>query len=524
MNKKDKITKGIQPNKQYSEELYKTTLKSIGDAVIAIDNEEKISFMNPVAESLTGWTVEEAISQPLLEVFNIVNEETREFVENPFDVVMRTGVTVGLANHTVLIAKDGKEIPIADSGAPIKDREGNIIGVVLVFRDVTDERKAQQLVKEAQEYADSIIRTVRDPLIILDEDLRVISASHSFYQNFEVTSEETIGQLLYDLGNKQWDIPKLRELLKEILPKNTVFNDYEIEHNFKDLGQRTMFLNARRLYREANQTQMILLAIEDVTERMKIEKELQLHRDNLENIVEERTKELQVVQERLIRKEKLAIVGQLASGISHELRNPLGVINNSAYYLQMKLEDADEKIKKHLDILQKEITRSNTIITDLLTFAKVRSLELTDINVNTALTEVLVYSNIPENISVEKYFETDIPLVQLDAEQIHGAFLNLITNAVQAIEDSGKIVIKTAIVEDSIEIRITDTGVGIEEENLEIIFEPLYTTKAKGIGLGLSIVKETISEHMGSIKVESKVGKGTTFTIRFPLKASLEES
>ena len=115
-------------------------------------------------------------------------------------------------------------------------------------------------------YAESIVATVREPLLVLDADLKVVSANRSFYQTFKVSPEEAQGQLLYDLGNRQWGIPKLRELLEEVLPKNTSFNDFEVEHDFETIGRRIMLLNARRIYREANKTQMILLAIEDITE------------------------------------------------------------------------------------------------------------------------------------------------------------------------------------------------------------------------------------------------------------------
>jgi two-component system CheB/CheR fusion protein len=151
---------------------------------------------------------------------------------------------------------------------------GNAIeGLVVTIVDVTEEKKAAQEVakakaaQEAREYAESIVATVREPLVILDADLRVISANRAFYQTFQVTPEESERQLLYELGNRQWDIPRLRELLEEILPQNTTFEDFEVEHDFPTIGKRSMLLNARRLYREANKVEMILLAIEDVTER-----------------------------------------------------------------------------------------------------------------------------------------------------------------------------------------------------------------------------------------------------------------
>jgi RNA polymerase sigma factor (sigma-70 family) len=134
--------------------------------------------------------------------------------------------------------------------------------------------RAEEALREALAYAESIVQTVRQPLVVLDADLRVVSANRSFYQTFQVRPPETRGRLIYDLGNRQWDIPKLRELLEEILPKNTLFEDFEVDHQFEQIGRRTMLLNARRIYREANRTQMILLAIEDITDRQRAQEEL----------------------------------------------------------------------------------------------------------------------------------------------------------------------------------------------------------------------------------------------------------
>src|SRR4030043_24196 len=126
-------------------------------------------------------------------------------------------------------------------------------------------------IQDALKYTESIINTVHNPLIILYEDLRVALANRSFYQAFKVKPKETEGQLIYDLGNRQWDIPKLRELLEDILPKTTSFDDFEVEHDFPGIGKRIMLLNARRVYLEANRTKLIILTIEDITERKKIE-------------------------------------------------------------------------------------------------------------------------------------------------------------------------------------------------------------------------------------------------------------
>src|SRR5918992_799142 len=226
-----------EPQELYEQrEWLRVTLASIGDAVITTDSQGRVSFLNPTAEALTGWTQEDAAGQPLEAVFAIVNEETRTTVENPVIRSLREGLVVGLANHTLLIAKDGTERPIDDSAAPIRNAQGQIAGCVLVFRDITERRQAERQMQDALAYADSIIATVWEPLLVLDAELRVQRANRSFYQTFGVTEAETVDRLVYELGNGQWNIPQLRELLEDVLPQNYAFEDFEVEHDFPVIG------------------------------------------------------------------------------------------------------------------------------------------------------------------------------------------------------------------------------------------------------------------------------------------------
>ena len=154
---------------------------------------------------------------------------------------------------------------------PYRTTENRIEGAVLTWIDINALKRSLEQVKESRDYAEAIVETVREPLIVLDENLHVKTANRSFYQTFQTSPGETEGRLIYELGNNQWDIPELRKLLEEILPKNTSFQDLEIEHEFPAIGRRTMRLNARRIAQRGNGTQMILLAIEDVTERKRME-------------------------------------------------------------------------------------------------------------------------------------------------------------------------------------------------------------------------------------------------------------
>jgi PAS domain S-box-containing protein len=252
-------------------EWLRVTLSSIGDAVITTDADGGVTFLNPVAESLTGWTQAEAAGVRLEGVFRIVNEESHRAVEGPTLRALRDGVVVGLANHTLLIARDGTERPIDDCAAPIRNEQGIVAGVVLVFRDITGRRRQEREVHDALAYAEQIIAALPEPLVVLDEGLNVKTANSSFYRAFQVSKGETEDRSFCDLGNGQWDEPRLRTLLQEVIPHDRPIQDFEVEHDFPTIGRRSMLLNARPFGLRDDRPGRILLRIEDVTERRRAE-------------------------------------------------------------------------------------------------------------------------------------------------------------------------------------------------------------------------------------------------------------
>ena len=194
----------------------------------------------------------------------------------------------------------------------------------------------RRTVTRSQEYAESIINTIREPLIVLDQDLRVLSVSRSFYEVFKVKPEETVGQLIYDLGNKQWDIPKLRELLETILPQKATFDNYQVEHDFATIGRRIMLLNARQIHRVLGKERIILLAIEDITERREIENGLEKAHEELKALATE--------LERVAR-----VKSEFLANMSHELRTPLNSINGFSEVLYDEtFGPLNEKQKKYV--------------------------------------------------------------------------------------------------------------------------------------------------------------------------------
>jgi PAS domain S-box-containing protein len=270
-------------------------------------------------------------------------------------------------------------------------------------------------------------------------------------------------------------------------------------------------------------------AITDITDLKRAEEALKEYSGQLEEKVEERTRELQDAQERLVYKEKLAVLGQLAGGMSHELRNPLGAIKNAAYFLNMALEKPEPEVKEAVEILEREVRTSEKIINSLLGFAQRKPPTLRKLKINDVLKETLSRTPVPDlpaapnaaqagKVQVVCHSDETLPTILADSEQLSQAFGNLIFNAIQAMTEGGQLTIKTKAENPKwVTVSIADTGVGIPREKLVKIFEPLFTTKAKGIGLGLALTKTLVEGHGGTIEVESEEGKGSTFIVRLPI-------
>jgi signal transduction histidine kinase len=251
---------------------------------------------------------------------------------------------------------------------------------------------------------------------------------------------------------------------------------------------------------------------------IELEQSLKLYYQQLEEMVESRTRELEQAQEKLVRSERLAAVGELASGVGHELRNPLNVIRNCVYLINMSLDgNSNAEVVDTLKLLDLQVDLSNKIVTDLLDFTRVKQPARSVVNLNNLVKERVLWVSIPGQIETKFDMQEEAPQIFVDGEQVGRAFTNIINNAVQSMKNGGELRISTGINDNGAWIKFTDTGCGIPPENLYKIFEPLFTTKPKGIGLGLAISKRMVEQNNGEIEVESTVGTGTTFTLRLPL-------
>ena len=263
--------------------MFEDIINASVDAMVIADEDLKVLLWNPSAEKIFGYKEKEMIGRRFPDL--IIPEKNRERAVKKFGMAVRTGTLshMGKIVPTEGLRKDGSRFPLEHT-ISMFETNGEA-RFVAILRDMSGQEAVKRALQRSAGLTENIIDTVRDPLLVLDADLRVVSATHSFCQTFKVSQEETKGQLLYDLGNRQWDIPKLRDLLEEILPENTVFNDYEIEHEFEHIGKRIMLLNARQTYTEASRTQQILLAIEDVTEQILAKRVANKAKEYAESIV-----------------------------------------------------------------------------------------------------------------------------------------------------------------------------------------------------------------------------------------------
>jgi signal transduction histidine kinase len=266
---------------------------------------------------------------------------------------------------------------------------------------------------------------------------------------------------------------------------------------------------------------------EELLARVKLHLELSQLRTGLEQMVAERTHELRDAQEKLVRQEKLAVLGQMAGSVGHELRNPLSIIKNAVYYLKLVQPDANDKVKEYLDIITSEIGNSDKIISDLLDFARPSSNERQTVAVFELVRQTLERFPAPPAVQVTLDIPEGLPPVYADLLQLTQVLGNLVINACQAmaspagmgsqssatLPEGGKLTLSASTQGDMIEIKVQDTGAGIPPENMSKLFEPLFTTKAKGIGLGLAVSQKLVEANGGWIEVQSEAGQGSVFTV-----------
>jgi signal transduction histidine kinase/class 3 adenylate cyclase len=378
----------------------------------------------------------------------------------------------------------------------------------------------EKVLREALDYIDlagRIVDTIGEPMVVLDKDLRVVWAIPSFYQTFKVTPEETEGQFLYDLGNHQWDIPRLREMLEKIIPQDASFDDFEIEHDFPDIGHKAMRLIAKRIKQREGKSHLILLAIEDITTRKQAQQTLMRAHAELEERVKDRTAELLQKTQELSRSN--AELEYFAHVASHDLKEPLIVVSGFLNLLSRRYADKlDDKAKDFISKALDASIRMQKLIDDLLIFSRASAggKEFKPTDCNLVLDQVL--NDLQPAIAESRahIIRDPLPAVMADSVQLGRVFQNLIGNALKYRADRPlQVHIGSERLDNELRIFVKDNGIGIETKNLKQIFEMFERLDSgknhPGTGMGLAICKKIVEHHGGRIWAESEPGKGSTF-------------
>ena len=506
----------LEQDLRKSREWFATTLRSIGDGVMTTDAEGLIVMMNHVAEELTGWTQEEALNQPLDKVFCIINEITRKPCESPVKKVIETKEIIGLANHTVLVSKDGREIPIFDSGAPILTNDGETLGIVLVFQDDTERRASQKIIEESEKKYRSIIEYSTDHIFMINLD-GVFLSSNNRTQLFALPgkNEDVAGKSLANMY-----APKVKNLyeqrIKEVVETlSPVCFEYEFKNRNGDLlyYQDTLYPIFQN-----NKLWAIGGICHDATEIKHIQKEEEHLRQKLQQA------------------QKMESIGQLAGGIAHDFNNILYPIMG---FTQLSRDDLpkDHPVQENLTDILDGAKRARDLVKRILLFSrqKKQKLEFEDLKPVIKECHKLLRASIPTNIDLTLDLCEEDYNVLCNESEIHEILLNLCTNSYHAIvDDHGKITIglqkKSPPVDldlppgEYICLIVSDNGVGIPEKIRDKIFEPYMTTKdiGKGSGLGLAVVYGIVKDYKGGIHVESAPNTGTEFNIFLPIASKVE--
>jgi PAS domain S-box-containing protein len=476
-------------------------LASIGDAVIVTDEKGQVAFLNGVAEALTGWSAAEAKQQPLSRVFRIINERTRASVENPVEKVLQSGAVQGLGNHTVLLSKDGREVPIDDSAAPVRTADGRIGGVVLVFRDITERRRAD--LRAA--WLASIVECSDDAIITKRIDGRVMSWNSAAERLLGYTAAEMIGQPITKIVP-----PELHEEEQHIIER--LRNGERIEH-----------LDTVRLTKDGQRIDLSITISPlkdsegEIVGASKIARDLRARKE-LEG---------RLLEEHRLKDEFLAM-------LAHELRNPLAPIRTASEILGRAPADAAPS-KLAVATIKRQVAHLTRLVDDLLDISRITQgrIQLQCDPIDLASVVAQAVETVEPQLRAKQHRFSVVVATGYEPLYVNGDFArlvqcvgNILSNAAKFTDLHGEISLRTRAENSDAIVEISDTGVGIAPELLPKIFDLFVQSERTldraegGLGIGLAIVKRLVEMHGGTVIGKSPgLGMGSTFVIRLPRAA-----
>ncbi len=481
------------------------TLASAGDALVVTDSDGRIVFLNPIAEEVLGWRGDEVRGRPLHEVFRIFNEFTREPVEDPAVKVMASGKVVGMANHTVLVARDGREVPIDDSAAPVRDDEGRTQGVVLLFRDVSERRSVERRLATQAALAEQAL----DAIFARDLERKIVFWNRAAERLYGWPREEAIGRVPHEL--LQTVFPQPVDAIERAVLENGLWEG-ELTHTCRD-GRIVIEESRHVVVRDDDGGARLILEINrDITARRRAEDE----------------------RERALREARDAnrLKDDFLSTLSHELRTPLNAILGWAHILQQSSLDEDTQ-RRALRTISRNAEAQNQLIADVLDVSRIVSgkMRLSVESVDLSRLAADACDSVrpaaeAKGITLRQAIEGPSLWVSADPDRVQQILWNLLSNAIKFTPRGGEVRLEVAITDSRARISVVDTGIGIPADFLPQVFERFAqrdgsTARAHGgLGLGLAIVRHLAESHGGTVTAQSAgENQGATFTVLLPVRA-----
>jgi PAS domain S-box-containing protein len=511
------------------QEWFRVTLASIGDGIIACDPEGRVTYMNPVAETLTGWSNDHSQGRAFADVFHIVNETTRQRVDNPVELVIRSGRILGLGNHTVLISRDGIERPIADSAAPILDDTGRVLGVVLVFRDFTEQRRAQEAIAEQREWFETTLESIGDAVIATDARGRIVFmnpvAEHLTGWRMDAARDRMCTEVFNIVNEKT--LHAVENPVKRVLQEGVVVG--LANHTLliaTDGTERPIEDSGAPIRDREGRIVGVVLVFRDVTERRRAEVEREAVASERERLLAaERTARAEAERANRLKDDFVAMV-------SHELRTPLNAILGWTE-LMLKRHDDAALAARGLEIVARNTRLQTQLISDLLDVSRIVSgrlrLDMQSVHLATMIEgaiETVEHTAVAKGVFIDRQLDSAIGPMAGDPGRLQQVVWNLLSNALKFTPKGGRVRVVLRRTGSQAEIVVEDNGVGIRPDFLPHVFDRFQQADASrarrfgGLGLGLSIVKNLVQFHGGAVRAESEgEGRGARFTITLPLAA-----
>jgi two-component system CheB/CheR fusion protein len=469
-------------------------MAAIDMATLFLDSELRIRRFTPRATDLFSL-LDSDMGRPISNI-------THRFTDADLTADMNNVIKTLVPLEKELQASDGRWYTLRI--LPYRTRDNRIAGVVVTFANVNRLKEAESHLLSERNYAELIIETMRHPLLVLDANLHVLTVNRAFSETFQMGEEPLRGRKIYDLGNRQWDIPHLRMLLEEIIPKDSVFDDFRVEHDFQHIGRKVMLISGRRIEAVDKIHPRLLLNIQDITSQESAEANL---RDLTERLTRSNTE-----------------LEQFAYLVSHDLQEPLRMVTAFLDMLGPVLnERLDEKQREKVSFVLDGAQRMQALIRDLLEFSRLGKdgTKRAMVDLATPLDIALQSLRIKIEQSGAKISHDLLPTVMADATQLARLFQNLLGNAIKFRgSEPPAIHIAASSCAEGWKISVRDNGIGIDMQFADRIFKVFERLKVsesyEGTGIGLAICKKIVEHHGGRIWLESEVGKGTTFYFTLP--------